>query len=146
MGWMSLVGPRPEMPQLLARYPSEFAAARLQVRPGCTGLWQVSESSTKLIYETPEYDLAYVHNVGLLLDAWILGRTLRMWATGFPACGLDAVPSWAWYRWQAAPHLSFEPVVTHHRPAVPRVDIDLPELHRQEADRHDIPAREAVGA
>src|SRR5205823_7969722 len=57
MGWMSLVGPRPEMPQLLDRYPSEFAAARLQVRPGCTGLWQVSESSTKLIYETPEYDL-----------------------------------------------------------------------------------------
>ncbi|MCU1430785.1 MAG: hypothetical protein JWL83_4785 [Actinomycetia bacterium] len=98
LGWMSLVGPRPEMPNLLARYPEDFVAARCRIRPGCTGLWQVSNSSGRLIYEAPEYDLAYVDNCGVRLDAWILYRTLRMWLTGGDAIDLDGVPDWAWVR------------------------------------------------
>jgi len=79
IGWMSLVGPRPEMPAVLARYPAEFASARSCVRPGCTGLWQVSTSVSKLICEAPEYDLAYVSRGSLRLDVWILARTFRVY-------------------------------------------------------------------
>jgi lipopolysaccharide/colanic/teichoic acid biosynthesis glycosyltransferase len=78
IGWMSLVGPRPEMPAVLARYPAEFASARSCVRPGCTGLWQVSTSVSMLICEAPEYDLAYVSRGSVRLDIWILARTFRV--------------------------------------------------------------------
>jgi lipopolysaccharide/colanic/teichoic acid biosynthesis glycosyltransferase len=43
LGKMSLVGPRPEMPNLTDQFDSEFAKQRTSVRPGCTGLWQISE-------------------------------------------------------------------------------------------------------
>ncbi|MDP9074298.1 MAG: sugar transferase, partial [Actinomycetota bacterium] len=52
-GRMSLVGPRPEMPRLASRFDSSFAAARTSLRPGCTGLWQVSVDADKLICEVP---------------------------------------------------------------------------------------------
>jgi lipopolysaccharide/colanic/teichoic acid biosynthesis glycosyltransferase len=94
LGRMSLVGPRPEMPTLLARYPSDFAAERARVRPGCTGLWQISVASGMLIYETPEFDLTYIENRGLRLDAWIMYRTLRMWATGRGAIDFADIPHW----------------------------------------------------
>jgi len=98
LGWMSLVGPRPEMPELVARYPSDFAKTRTRVRPGCTGLWQVSKASGMLIYETPEYDLAYVDAVEVgsnRLDAWIIWRTLRLLSTGRGAIDFGDVPRWA---------------------------------------------------
>jgi hypothetical protein len=95
LGWMSLVGPRPEMPNLIERYPSDFATARSSVRPGCTGLWQISTCSGKLIYESPEYDLVYAEHRGVRLDAWILYRTLRMLGTGGTVVDLDDVPHWA---------------------------------------------------
>lgn len=56
-GHMSLVGPRPEMAHLVERFDPEFAAARTTVRPGITGLWQLSEAASGLICEAPEYDL-----------------------------------------------------------------------------------------
>jgi len=95
LGWMSLVGPRPEMPNVLADYPPDFAAARSCVRPGCTGLWQVSTSSTKLIYEVPEYDRLYLRHGGLRLDAWILYRTARTLLPGTRYIELADVPRWA---------------------------------------------------
>jgi lipopolysaccharide/colanic/teichoic acid biosynthesis glycosyltransferase len=95
LGWMSLVGPRPEMPSLLIRYPTDFAAVRSKVRPGCTGLWQVSAASSQLIYEAPEYDVAYVRNAGLRLDLWILFQTVRMWVRSTASIDLDDVPAWA---------------------------------------------------
>ena len=94
VGWMSLVGPRPEMPDILERYPRELAADRSCVRPGCTGLWQVSTSVSKLIYEAPEYDLAYVREGSLRLDLWILARTLRLYLPRARYIELSDIPRW----------------------------------------------------
>ena len=95
-GLMSLVGPRPEMPTVLRQYPTEFARARTRVRPGCTGLWQLSANAARLIYEAPEYDLAYLRGAGGVLDVWILYRTLRSLFPGAREVVLDDVPPWAW--------------------------------------------------
>jgi hypothetical protein len=60
-------------------------------------LWQVSEASDRLIFEAPEYDLAYVERRSLRLDLWILYRTARMWATRSSSpLRLAGVPRWAW--------------------------------------------------
>lgn len=77
-GRMSLVGPRPEMPQLHARMDPDFGRLRTSVRPGCTGLWQISEGSTGMIHEAPEFDRFYVQHVSVGFDLWILGRTLGL--------------------------------------------------------------------
>jgi lipopolysaccharide/colanic/teichoic acid biosynthesis glycosyltransferase len=98
IGWMSLVGPRPEMPSVLAHYPAEFAADRTTIRPGCTGLWQLSPASANLIFEAPEYDRAYLNRGNLRLDVWLLYRTLRVWLPRARAVALADVPAWAWRR------------------------------------------------
>lgn len=94
LGTMSLVGPRPEMPALAATFDPAFVEARLQVRPGCTGLWQVSVDAAKLVGETPQYDMAYVEHHSLRLDAWILWRTALLMA-GRPPVELSSVPTFA---------------------------------------------------
>jgi lipopolysaccharide/colanic/teichoic acid biosynthesis glycosyltransferase len=94
-GLMSLVGPRPEMPEVAARYPADFVAERTSVRPGCTCLWQLSDSANGLIYEAPEYDRAYLRHSGPLLDAWILYRTARAWLPKSSAIELGELPAWA---------------------------------------------------
>lgn len=93
-GKMSLVGPRPEMPTLANSFDPAFVAERLTVRPGCTGLWQVSTSARKLIGETPEFDLHYVRHWTLRLDAWLLYRTVL--AIGFrnEIESPDDIPRW----------------------------------------------------
>jgi lipopolysaccharide/colanic/teichoic acid biosynthesis glycosyltransferase len=75
-GSMSLVGPRPEMPALCARFDPEFVAARTQVAPGCTGLWQISQRTAALIGEAPQYDLIYLEHASLRVDLWIIYRTV----------------------------------------------------------------------
>jgi lipopolysaccharide/colanic/teichoic acid biosynthesis glycosyltransferase len=77
LGTMSLVGPRPEMAQLMDRFDAREAELRTRVRPGCTGLWQVSEDSGKLIHEVPEYDRAYLACARPSLDLFLLCSTLR---------------------------------------------------------------------
>ncbi len=95
LGHMSLVGPRPEMPWLLERFDRQFVAARSSVRPGCSGLWQVSRDVDKLIGEVPEYDLYYLSHAGVRLDLWILWRTvLSFVGLGRPVTCAD-VPLWA---------------------------------------------------
>lgn len=74
-GEMSLVGPRPEMPHLVLRY-SALERQRLRVRPGITGLWQLSADRHAEIHENIEYDLHYVHNQSLLLDLLVLFETV----------------------------------------------------------------------
>jgi exopolysaccharide biosynthesis polyprenyl glycosylphosphotransferase len=75
-GEMSLVGPRPPLPDEVARYEPD-AARRLHVQPGLTGLWQVSGRSDLPWDESLRLDLWYVDNWSLVLDVQILTRTLR---------------------------------------------------------------------
>jgi lipopolysaccharide/colanic/teichoic acid biosynthesis glycosyltransferase len=77
-GKMSLVGPRPEMPNLYSSFDADFAARRVRVRPGCTGLWQVSEHCDRMIFEHPEYDRYYLEHRSLLLDLRVMARSVRL--------------------------------------------------------------------
>jgi len=92
-GSMSLVGPRPEMPHLAERFGAAQRAAREPFRPGCVGLWQASEHNDGLMYEHPEYDLAYAANQSLALDLYIVWRTAIM-EFGGPRLRLADVPKW----------------------------------------------------
>jgi exopolysaccharide biosynthesis polyprenyl glycosylphosphotransferase len=73
-GSMSLVGPRPEMPFITAQY-NEQHRQRLQVKPGITGLWQLSGDRAFLIHENIEYDLYYIKHRNLFMDMAILFHT-----------------------------------------------------------------------
>ncbi|NUO60262.1 MAG: sugar transferase [Hamadaea sp.] len=74
-GQMSLVGPRPPLPQEVAMYHDDVLR-RLAVKPGMTGLWQVSGRSDLPWEEAVRLDLRYVENWSLSLDLVILLRTL----------------------------------------------------------------------
>jgi exopolysaccharide biosynthesis polyprenyl glycosylphosphotransferase len=76
-GSMSLVGPRPPLPDEVERYESH-AHRRLLVKPGMTGLWQVSGRSDLSWDESVRLDLYYVENWSLALDLAIIARTV--WA------------------------------------------------------------------
>lgn len=93
-GRMSLVGPRPEMAVLSDAFSPSFVSIRTSIRPGCTGLWQVSPDAASLIGETPEYDEFYVRYRTLRLDLWILWRTVVQ-VFAHRSTPLDAVPGWA---------------------------------------------------
>ena len=75
-GEMSLVGPRPPLPSEVAQYDGD-TSRRLDVRPGVTGLWQVSGRSDLSWDETVRLDLYYVDNWSMLQDLSILARTVR---------------------------------------------------------------------
>ncbi len=75
-GEMSLVGPRPALPSEVARYDRD-AVRRLDVRPGLTGLWQVSGRSDLSWDETVRLDVYYVDNWSMIQDIVIIGRTAR---------------------------------------------------------------------
>ena len=74
-GEMSLVGPRPEVPELVAQYPQEYQR-RHAVRPGITGLAQVNGRSDLTYHEAMLYDLDYADRHSLLRDVAILLRTV----------------------------------------------------------------------
>jgi exopolysaccharide biosynthesis polyprenyl glycosylphosphotransferase len=76
LGDMSLVGPRPQVQAEVDAY-SEDAIRRLRVRPGMTGLWQVSGRSDLSWEESLRLDLRYVDNWSIALDLSILWRTVR---------------------------------------------------------------------
>ncbi|MBN6054708.1 sugar transferase [Nonomuraea sp. RK-328] len=73
-GEMSLVGPRPPLPEEVAQYGADVRR-RLVVKPGMTGLWQVSGRSTLTWEESVRLDLRYVENWSLVLDLQILWKT-----------------------------------------------------------------------
>ena len=73
-GDMSLVGPRPPLPREVARYDSD-TGRRLRVRPGMTGLWQVSGRSDLSWSEAVRLDLYYVDNWSMMQDLSILSKT-----------------------------------------------------------------------
>jgi exopolysaccharide biosynthesis polyprenyl glycosylphosphotransferase len=73
-GQMSLVGPRPPLPKEVAVYGRD-AQRRLLVKPGLTGLWQISGRSDLSWEQSIRLDLRYVENWNLALDALILWKT-----------------------------------------------------------------------
>ncbi|MGD9530066.1 sugar transferase [Pseudonocardia sp.] len=80
-GSMSLVGPRPPLPEEVAVFTRD-AHRRLLVKPGMTGLWQVSGRSDLSWEESVRLDLRYVENWTLAMDMSILWKTLRAARTG----------------------------------------------------------------
>jgi exopolysaccharide biosynthesis polyprenyl glycosylphosphotransferase len=83
VGDMSLVGPRPALPHEVARY-ADHMRRRLVVKPGITGLWQVSGRSGLAWEEAFRLDLRYVDNWSLALDLQILWKT---WSAVFGGSG-----------------------------------------------------------
>lgn len=75
-GHMSLVGPRPALPREVAQYDPDLRR-RLAVKPGLTGLWQVSGRSNLSWEESMRLDTQYVDNWSIGLDLRILVRTVR---------------------------------------------------------------------
>ena len=80
-GEMTLVGPRPPVAYELAHY-KEWHKGRLAVKPGLTGLWQVSGRSTVPFDEMVMLDLYYIENWSLMLDLKIILRTLPVMLFG----------------------------------------------------------------
>jgi exopolysaccharide biosynthesis polyprenyl glycosylphosphotransferase len=76
-GEMSLVGPRPPLADEVALY-SDWQLDRLEVRPGITGLWQVSGRSDLPFEEYVRLDLFYVENWSIAYDLYILSKTIPM--------------------------------------------------------------------
>ena len=75
MGDMSVVGPRPEMPFIVEEY-NEVQRERLNVKPGITGLWQISGDRSLPIHENIDHDLYYIENQSILLDIIIIMQTI----------------------------------------------------------------------
>lgn len=75
-GDMSIVGPRPDIPDNIRHYRNEQMAI-MNVKPGLTGLAQVKGRGTLTFYETNEYDLEYIHRMSLWLDVKIVVLTIK---------------------------------------------------------------------
>lgn len=74
-GDMSLVGPRPELPEIAARH-NLIDHVRHNVRPGLTGLWQVSDDRPGFVHENVQYDIQYVDTVSFRSDLAIILKTI----------------------------------------------------------------------
>jgi exopolysaccharide biosynthesis polyprenyl glycosylphosphotransferase len=83
-GEMSLVGPRPALPEEADLY-GEHVRRRLAVRPGITGLWQVNGRSDLAWEEAVRLDLRYVENWSFMLDLQILWKTWSAVGSGHGA-------------------------------------------------------------
>ena len=80
-GEMSLVGPRPELPMIVANY-EDWQHVRHLVRPGITGWWQVNGRSDRPMHENTGLDIEYVQCVSLWMDLTILLHTIRVVLVG----------------------------------------------------------------
>ena len=80
-GDMTLVGPRPPIPYEVDSYPPEWLG-RLSVKPGLTGLWQVSGRNELDYAEMVQIDLEYVKRRSFWLNAKILSRTAKVVLSG----------------------------------------------------------------
>ena len=81
LGHMSLVGPRPALPDEAEKY-AEHVRRRLVVKPGVTGLWQVNGRSDLSWEESVRLDLRYVENWSFALDLQILWKTIAVIVRG----------------------------------------------------------------
>jgi len=80
-GEMSLVGPRPDVPYAVKHYQT-WHCERLAALPGLTGLWQTKGRSNVTFDNMARFDIEYIHNQSLLLDAKILILTIPAVLTG----------------------------------------------------------------
>jgi exopolysaccharide biosynthesis WecB/TagA/CpsF family protein len=80
-GEMSIVGPRPALPEEVAAYPAR-ALGRLAVKPGLTGIWQVSGRAEIGFERMIDMDLAYARSRSLLLDMLLIAMTFRAVISG----------------------------------------------------------------
>jgi exopolysaccharide biosynthesis polyprenyl glycosylphosphotransferase len=80
-GQMSLVGPRPPLPQEVAAY-DVWHRRRLSMKPGMTGLWQIGARRTADFDHWVEKDLEYIDNWSLWLDVKIVARTVPAMLSG----------------------------------------------------------------
>ncbi|MEE9190277.1 MAG: exopolysaccharide biosynthesis polyprenyl glycosylphosphotransferase, partial [Candidatus Neomarinimicrobiota bacterium] len=83
-GDMSLIGPRPEMPFIVEGYDSVINQRHL-VKPGITGIWQISAGREHPIHDHIEYDFFYIENMSLTLDIIIIMITFRFIFKGLTA-------------------------------------------------------------
>ena len=85
LGQMSVVGPRPPLPNEVAEY-TEYDLQRLVVKPGITGWWQVTERNSTGFDGMVRRDLEYIARRGLLTDLRIIALTIIEVITGKGAC------------------------------------------------------------
>lgn len=85
LGQMSVVGPRPPLPNEVAEY-TEYDLQRLAVKPGITGWWQVTERNSTGFDGMVRRDLEYIARRGLLTDLRIIALTIIEVITGKGAC------------------------------------------------------------
>lgn len=98
LGRMSLVGPRPKMPDDAEPIDPYHGKLRLLVPQGCTGLWQVGEHAHLRVSDAAEYDYAYLRFGGVALDLWVLWRTALMFVglgRAVSMAGETTIPRWA---------------------------------------------------
>jgi Undecaprenyl-phosphate galactose phosphotransferase WbaP len=81
-GDMSLVGPRPFPDYHLQHFSPAFLELRLRVRPGITGLWQITVRSDGTPAEQESFDSYYIRNWSVWLDVYVLSRTIAAVASG----------------------------------------------------------------
>ena len=84
-GEMSLVGPRPPLPEEVTRY-EDWQFDRLEVPPGISGLWQVSGRSDLSFDDCVRLDLFYIENWSLAYDLYIIAKTLPVLVSRRGAC------------------------------------------------------------
>lgn len=75
LGQMSLVGPRPPLPREVAKY-TDHDMQRLTVKPGCTGLWQVSGRNDVGFDEMVSLDLKYISKRSISFDLYVMIKTV----------------------------------------------------------------------
>jgi lipopolysaccharide/colanic/teichoic acid biosynthesis glycosyltransferase len=83
-GDMSIVGPRPELPEIVAQY-EPWQNQRHLVAPGITGWWQVNRDGSRLMHQSTDLDLYYIEHWSVGLDLQILARTLLIVLRGVGA-------------------------------------------------------------
>ena len=94
LGRMSLVGPRPRLPDGVENVDPLIDSMRTTIRPGCSGVWQISSESDGVASGSPRLDSFYLQHASIRLDIWILARTL-LYMTGIVAgITLDDIPQW----------------------------------------------------
>jgi lipopolysaccharide/colanic/teichoic acid biosynthesis glycosyltransferase len=97
LGKMSLVGPRPKMPDDHEPIDPTFGQLRTLVPQGCTGLWQIGAHAHLRVCDSADYDYAYLTYGGVRFDLWILWRTALLLIgrnTPVSLAGQESIPGW----------------------------------------------------